>query len=118
VVVTHSGVKLPYQLHICPAAEATLELRSDDATLTLDDERKLELRLIDERTLETELDLALELKGTLELAGATLEATAPVHTAPAITGIWALLLPLVPCTPNSILEPTAILLFQFNGEAV
>jgi hypothetical protein len=60
------------------------------------------LTLADERALETELDLALE------LAGVMLEATAPMQTAPAIIGTCALLPPFVPCTPNSTLEPTAL----------
>jgi hypothetical protein len=119
VVVTHKGNKLPYQLHICPVAEATLELRNDeDATITLEEDRELETGIEDGPAI-LELDLTLELAGaTLELAGATLEVTTPEQTAPDTTGTCALLLPLVPCTPNSTLEPTGILLFQFNGTAV
>jgi hypothetical protein len=84
-----------------------LELRADETMARLDDDRKLELAGVDERTL-----------ATLELAGATLEVTAPPeHTAPVITGTCAALPPLLPCTPNSILEPTAILLFQLSGAA-
>jgi hypothetical protein len=104
VAVTHSGVNVPYQLHIWPATEARLELRNDDVTTTLEDERRLAI---------LELDRAW-----LELAGATLEAGVPVHTAPDKTGTCALLPPLVPCMPNSTLEPTGIVLFQFNGTAV
>jgi hypothetical protein len=115
--VAHKGVKLPYQLHVCPETEATLELRSDDeVTPRLEDERRLELGIADELMAILELDF--ELGATLELAGATLEATAPEQTAPDTTGTCALVPPLVPCTPNSTLDPTGILLFQFNGTAV
>ena len=125
--MVHKGVKLPYQLHICPAIEARLELRSEDeATLKLEDERRLELGIEDELMAILELDFELgatleldfELGATLELAGAALEATPPEQTAPDTTGTCALVPPLVPCTPNSTLEPTGILLFQFNGTAV
>lgn len=85
-----------------------LELRGDETTLTLDDEPTLEILT---------LDLTLETDVALELTGATLDATTPAHTAPVIVGTCALLLPFTPCTPNSTLEPTAILLFQFNDVA-
>ena len=92
----------------------------EEATLILEDERKLELGATEDGALE--LDLRLELAGTLldpaMLDAATLDVIAPEQTAPATVGTCALLPPLVPCTPNSTLEPTAILLFQFSGAAV
>jgi len=98
-------------------ATLTLELRTDeDATLAIEDERRLELGIEEMAILE--LDLAIELGARLELTGAALEVTVPEQTAPDTTGTCALLPPLVPCTPNSTLEPPGILLFQFNGAPV
>lgn len=102
-------------MHICPELDATLELRNEEAILRLEDERRLEKGIEDGLWLAI-LELDLELGARLELAGATLDVTE--QTAPDMTGTCALLPPLLPCTPNSMLEPTGIALFQFNGTAV
>lgn len=101
---------VPYQLQACPL------------TVTELDECGTELGVTELRgTLEAAILDGVMLEGVMlegaTLEGATLDVTTELHTAPVITGTCALLLPLVPCTPNSTLEFTAILLFQFNGAA-
>lgn len=101
---------VPYQLHAWPLTETDVD----------EDERTTEEGVLDE-VRGAELGTADELvRGALELATVegALEVTTELHTAPVIVGTCALLAPLPPWIPNSILEFTAILLFQFNGVAV
>lgn len=100
---------MPYQLHACPLVDATLdEERKDDAAGV--DERGTEPGAIDDGATEL-------VRATLDIAG-VLDVTTVLHTAPVIAGTCALPAPLVPWIPNSTLEFTAILLFQFSGVAV
>jgi hypothetical protein len=99
-VFAHNGVTVPYQLQACPPTETEL-----DDNAGLEDERGTELGANDEL-----------LRGTLE--SAALEVTTELQIVPVIVGTCALPAPLVPCTPNSTLEFTAILLFQPSGVAV
>lgn len=86
----------------------TDELRDElERLMMLDDERRTEL--LDRKLLELEREL--------EATGATLDVTTLVQTAPEIRGACAFLAPLVPCIPNSILAPRAIVRFQLKGAA-
>jgi len=101
-------------------------LRTDDATL--DDERGIELEIneleieelrseeleLEELRIE-ELDRTTELTTLDELA--TLDVLPELQIDPVTAGTCALPEPLLPCTPNSMLELGAILLFQPTGDA-
>lgn len=104
-MLAHKGVTVPYQLHACPPTAITLEDERKDDGATLDDVRGTELGITDEL-----------LRGKLDIG--VLEFTTVLHTAPASVGICALPALLVPWMPNSTLEFTAILAFQFNGVAL
>lgn len=110
----------PYQLHTsvhCPPEELDEELDEElEEELELLDELELledELELLDDELLEElELEDELELLEELELP------FPPSHTAPVTVATWALLVPLLPCTPNSTVEPGDMVEFQLNGVAV
>lgn len=107
-MLLHKGVSVPYQLHAWAPVNTELELLDEVPGTELDTDDELERGVLETTLLDEDEDATLD--GALE--------PCPPQIAPVTAGTCARLLPLLPCTPNSTLDPIGIEVFQPTGVAL